>query len=158
MADKFQVSYKKTLKLQNVLVRETLSVDEMEEIQKNLIMMENYIKSKGSMPIGPLVQYSSPGITESGQMFINTKYLRQCNTYINKVEKPYIMESVIRVPDCLYVRYTGPEDKLDFAYEKLHLIAFEEELHLKGDSYTVFLELKDGIMTADIFMEYDYNE
>jgi hypothetical protein len=47
---------------------------------------------------------------------------------------------------------------LQFAYQKLNLVAFEENIKLKGDSYTIFVDRKDGIITADVFMERADNE
>lgn len=157
MSDKLQISYQKTLKLQNVLMREALT-DEGDNLNKSVLMMENYIKSKGGTPIGPLVQYVLPKVSEDGLLDLQIKFLRQSSNYIHNVEKPYSMESIIRVPNCLYVRYKGPEDKLQFAYQKLNLIAFEEDIPLKGDSYTVFVDNQDGIITADVFMEKADNE
>jgi effector-binding domain-containing protein len=155
--NKLQVSYSKTLKLQNVLIIEGLFEDE-KTFSKNVLMMENYIKAKGGMPVGPLIQYTCPGLTEDGQLNVDIKLLRQATTFIKSIEKPYSMESVIRVPNCLYLRYHGPEEKLQFAYQKLNLVAFEENINLKGDSYTVFVNTQDGIITADIFMERADNE
>jgi len=42
---------------------------------------------------------------------------------------------------------------LQFAYSKLQLHAFDNDIKLKGDSYTVFVENKEGKMVADVFME-----
>jgi len=42
---------------------------------------------------------------------------------------------------------------LQFTYSKLQLHAFENDIKLKGNSYTVFVENKEGIMVADVFME-----
>ena len=72
-----------------------------------------------------------------------------CDLYIIKN-----MESVLRVPDCMYVRYMEAEDKLKFAYDKIHLTAFEENIPLRGDSYTIFVDRNDeeDTIVADIFM------
>lgn len=155
--NKFQVSYNKTLKLQNVIIIEGLFDDE-KIFSKNVLMMENYIKTKGGMPVGPLIQYMRPRLTEGGEINLEIKLLRQSTTFIKNVEKSYSMESIIRIPNCLYLRYHGSEEKLQFAYQKLNLIAFEEDIELKGDSYTVFVNTQDGIITADIFMERADNE
>lgn len=40
--------------------------------------------------------------------------MRQANHHIHKVEEPYSLESIIWVPDCLYVRFTAEEEKLKF--------------------------------------------
>ncbi len=53
----------------------------------------------------------------------------------------------------MFARYTEKEENLQFAYSKLQLHAFENEIKLKGDRYTVFDESKDGKMVADVFME-----
>jgi len=58
----------------------------------------------------------------------------------------------------LFSRYTEKEENLQFAYSKLQLHAFENEIKLKGDSYTVFVENKDGKMVADVFMEIQKEE
>ncbi len=155
MNDKFIISNKKSLKLQNVVLKDEI-IDE--DMNLSVLQMENYIKTKGGMPIGPLIQYVCPKISDEGELDLDIKFLRQSTTFIHNVEKPYTMESVIRVPNCLYVRYQGPQDKLQFAYQKLSLIAFEEDIPLKGDSYTVFVDNQDGIITADVFMERADNE
>ena len=55
----------------------------------------------------------------------------------------------------MYCRYTGPEEKLKFAYDKIQLTAFEENIPLKGDSYTIFVDKneEDETIVADVFME-----
>ena len=58
----------------------------------------------------------------------------------------------------MYVRYTGPESMLKFAYDKIHLTAFEEDIKLKGDSYTIFVNQIDDNIVADIFMEREQDE
>ena len=79
----------------------------------------------------------------------------QSNNYIYSVEQPYSMESVLRIPNCMYCRYIGPEDKLRFAYDKIQLEAFENDIPLKGDSYTIFVDRdeENETITADVFME-----
>ena len=52
---KFEIFYQKKLKLTNVLSM-TMTAEEMQDMTF-AEKMENYIKSKGYQPIGPLVQY-----------------------------------------------------------------------------------------------------
>lgn len=147
----------KTLKLTNVLRYKILLDDENFDFNIAVEQMQSYIKSKGAMQIGPLIQYTNTYINDNGELDMNIELLLQCNNYINNVEQPYKMESVIRVTDCMYCRYNGPEDKLKFAYDKINLEAFENDIKLKGDSYTIFVDndLENEIMTADVFMERD---
>ena len=37
----------------------------------------------------------------------------------------------------MYVRYTGPESKIKYVYDKINLTAFEEDIELKATCYTV---------------------
>ena len=73
--------------------------------------MENYIKSKGGTPIGPLIQKTEYSVNEEGQLDIKVYLMRQANNFIHNVEAPYTMESVLRVRNYMYARYTGPEEK-----------------------------------------------
>ncbi|MFV0516685.1 MAG: hypothetical protein ACK5MV_04760 [Aminipila sp.] len=63
MSEKFKLAYNKTLKLQNVLIKEVIEED-FQHLDKTVTMMENYIKSKGMMAIGPLIQYMTAEINE----------------------------------------------------------------------------------------------
>ena len=78
----------------------------------------------------------------------------QADKYINNVSYPYYMESVISVNNCMYTRFCGTEEDIQYAYQKIAVTAYEENIKLKGSSYTVFLDSDDsGNITADIFME-----
>ena len=152
---KIQVSDSKTLKLTNILIK---GIDLSEDFEKDVLQMENYLKNKGAQPVGPLIQYTKLEIEETQEPKLVVKLMRQSNTYIHNVEAPYKMESVIRVKYCMYARYTGEEDKLKFAFDKINVTAFEEGIPLKGDSYTIFVAKSDDGITADVFMERADNE
>lgn len=107
MSDKLKLSYNKTLKLSNVIMREVV-LSEANELDKQVLQMENYIKSKGAMPIGPLIQKTKYLINEEGQLDVKIYLMWQSNNYLTHVEIPYKTESIIRVQNCMYVRYTGP--------------------------------------------------
>lgn len=150
--EKLKVNLNKSLKLTNVIMK-TLDKKELEEFVNEVIKLENYIKSKGAKPIGPLIQYTNGYVNENGVIDIKVNILRQTTNYIHNVESPYRTESLINVKNCLYVRYNGDENKIKYAYDKLNLLAFEEDIILKGDSYTVFVAQNDDNLIADVFME-----
>lgn len=85
--EKIKISYNKTLKLANVLIRE-VGLEENKSIEKEFFQMENYIKNKGVHPIGPFIQYTD---IEGSDVDINltVKLMRQANTFIHNVEAPY---------------------------------------------------------------------
>jgi len=155
--EKIQISNDKTLKLTNVLIKE-VELNKSEGLEKEVFQMENYLKNKGAQPLGPLIQYTKLELVETQEPKLMIKILRQSNTFLHKVELPYSMEPVIRVKNCMYARYKGEENLLKFAYDKINLTAFEEDISLKGDSYTIFVANTDGEIIADVFMERADNE
>lgn len=145
----------KILKLSNVLIKRCQVQDENFDYNLTIEQMQSFIRTKGAMQIGPLIQYTNTCLNESGEMDIDIRVMMQSNSYIHKMEQSYVMESVLRVPNCMYCRYIGPEEKLGFAYQKIQLEAFENDIPLKGDSYTIFVDRdeENETITADIFME-----
>ncbi|MDR0919801.1 MAG: hypothetical protein LBM93_11265 [Oscillospiraceae bacterium] len=141
----------KSLRLTNALFYK-INIQE-DNIDLVALKMENYIKSKGVTPVGPLIQHTTVTHNANGQQEISLDFIRQCNNFIDNIEMPYQMESVVRIKDCLYVRYIGEEAKLKVGYEKISVEAFEKGIEITGDSYTIFVDKQDDILTADIFVE-----
>lgn len=152
--EKILVRENKILKLNNVLIREVLE-NELAEIDKVGYMMESYIKSKGNSIVGPSISYTTVTVNENGEGKPIIKFMFQLKSPIHNVEAPYEFKNQIRVTNCLFARFNEKEENLQFAYSKLHLHAFENDINLKGDSYTVFVDNKEGKMVADVFMEVD---
>ncbi len=142
------------LKLTNVLKYKLIISDEQFDFNVAIEQMQSYIKVKGATQIGPLIQYSRSFMNDAGELDIEIVMMLQCNNFIHNVEAPYSMESVIRVPDALYCRYIGPEDKLKFAYDKINIEAFENDIKLSDFNYTIFVSHneEEDIMTADVFV------
>lgn len=116
--------------------------------------MQSYIRAKGALQVGPLIQYTRAFVNEHQEMDMEIVMMLQCNNYIHSVEQPYSMEAVIRVPDALYCRYTGPESTLKFAYDKINVEAFEQDIKLADCNYTIFLDnnQEEDITIADVFV------
>lgn len=96
------------------------------------------------MQVGPLIMRTF--INENGELDMEIVMMLQCNNYIHSVEQPYSMESVIRVSNAMYCRYTGPEDSLKFAYEN--------DVKLENDNYTIFVDSnpEEEFIVADVFI------
>jgi hypothetical protein len=147
----------KTLKLTNVFSLEFSREEDFEQLQSLQALIEQielHIRQKGAQPIGPLIQRTELRVDEDGEPQIAITFIRQADAFINHVDAPYRMESLIREPDCLYTRFIGEEENLQFAYNKLQLVGYEEEISLRGDTYTIFVGQsdEDGSLIADIFM------
>ena len=146
----------KVLKITNVCIIE-FNIQK-DDINFLISKMENYIKSKGATPIGPLIQKTEYSVNDEGQIDIKVYLMRQANNFIHNVESPYTMESVLRVRNCMYARYTGPEEKLKLAYDKINVTAFEEDIELSNSNYTIFVDKQDDNIVADIFVEKKTDE
>lgn len=144
---------RKILKLTNVLKYEVTNSDC--NIELIIEKMSNYIKVKGSLQIGPLIQYMRLNLDEQKSTSVNVELMLQTKDYINTVDMPYKMESLIKIPNCMYCRYVGPENKVKLAYDKIQLTAFEKEIPLTGKSYTIFIDKNEEneIIVVDVFME-----
>lgn len=151
---KLQFKENKILKLTNVLKYRILLDEENFDFNVAIEQMQSYIKTKGAMQIGPLIQYTRTFLNEAGELDMEIIMMLQCSNYIHSVEQPYSMESVIRVPNALYCRYTGPEQSLKFAYDKINLEAFERDIKLADYNYTIFVDnnSEEDLMTADVFV------
>jgi uncharacterized protein YecE (DUF72 family) len=157
MNKKISIQHSKTLKLTNALLLSLSKEEDFEQLQnfQSLIdQMDLHIRQKGAQPIGPLIQKMSVDVNDSGEPQMTITFIRQADRFIHHVDPPYRMESIIRVSDCLYTRFIGEEEHMQFAYNKLNLTAYEEEIDLTGESYTVFVDSdeENGAITADIFM------
>lgn len=151
------ISNNKTLKLTNVVSLE-IDISDNQGFNNTVIQLENYIKSKGAISIGPLIQKTFFSLNQSGEITAHALILRQTNKFINKIEKPYNIDSIIRVQNCIYVHYIGPEEKLKLVYDKINVTAFEEDIELKNENYTIFVDQQDDDIIADIFVERKPNE
>lgn len=154
---KIEVNLNKTLKLTNALLN-TVKVEEGMNFDLIIQQMDNYIKSKGAVPIGPLIQKTLYKENEENKLDIYVMFIRQSNNFIHSVAAPYKMESVIRVKNCIYAHYFGPDDKLKYAYDKLFVTAFEEDIEVSRETYTVFVDRKDDNIVADVFVEKQSND
>lgn len=152
IVEKISIRENKTLKLTNVLIRE-LSENEIIDIDKINYMMDSYIKAKGNSTIGPIINYSNLEVDENGQPKISIKIMVQLKNPIYNVEAPYEIKKELRISNCLFARFNEKEENIQFAYQKLGVYAFENDIKLKGDSYTVFVKKEEENIVADIFME-----
>lgn len=147
----------KILRLTNVLKYKFLLEGEQVDFRIAIEQMQSYIRTKGAQQIGPLIQYTRTFLNENQELDVELILMLQCNHYIHNVEPPYSMESVIRVPDAMYCRYTGPESTLKYAYDKINLEAFENDIKLKDYNYTIFVNSneEEGTIVADVFVPKD---
>ena len=114
MKNEIIMSFNKTVKLTNVVVID-VQYDKLGNIYEYICRIDTYLKSKGTSPVGPLIQKTEYHVNDEGQFDVKISLMRQANNFIHNVEPPYTMESVLRVKNCMYACYTGHEEKLKLA-------------------------------------------
>ena len=92
MKNEIIFSENKTLLLKNAIILDT-SFSEGENAPNIAVIvskMDSYIKSRGAVPVGPLIQKNQITVNEEGILEIRVFLIRQTNTFIRSVEKPYM--------------------------------------------------------------------
>ena len=148
--NEIKVAENKTLKLTNVLSR-LVRPEELGNLPVILTQMQNFMKSNGAQPIGPLVQAVKMG---TGPDHVLELYMmQQATQMITQMEPGYHMDAVLRVKGCLYAHFTGPMDNSSLASQKLNIYAYEHEIELTGTTYSIYVnqDSENGVM--DVFME-----
>ena len=143
--NEIKVAENKTLKLTNVVARR-IAPEELGNMMVALTQLQNFIKSHNAQPIGPLVQALKigPAPEHAPELYL----MQQATQLITQTEPGYEVDAVLRVKNCLYAHYTGP-----MASSKLQILAFEKDLKLTGDNYTIFVSQDDDDAVVDVFME-----
>ncbi|MCL2786334.1 MAG: hypothetical protein FWD81_03845 [Methanomassiliicoccaceae archaeon] len=141
----------KTLKLKNVLSKEINSQD-VSEMQKAMHMFQSYTKSKSLTTYGPLIIRSNIAF-ENGTLIQRSRMMIQVRETPDKVDSPYYFDELVRVENCVMARYRGDPNSVQMARGKISVYAFENDIQLKGDMYTVFVEQNENGIMADVFAE-----
>lgn len=149
--EKIDVRGKKTLKLTNALIAKISNASPI-EVQKRSHMMQNYIKSHGKSIVGPLVNHSYPEMNGDGQVQIHIELIMQLDSPLHTLDKTYEFSKQLKIENCLFARFYEKEENIRFAYFKLNVHAFENDMKLNGESYTVYVKQNSDTLMADIFM------
>jgi hypothetical protein len=149
----------RVLKLVNVLSRK-VPESEFFSQEKQVIMLQNWIKAKGYETQGPLILYSSgvKGIDSDKKPIIDSRLMLQLKQDKVRLEIPYKFQNEIRIENCLMVRFNGDAEKLSFATGKLTLFAYENDIELTGEMYMIFLKQEGNILLVDVFAPIKSNE
>jgi len=148
--EKIQIRENKILRLSKVLIRD-IPRNELINEEKIQVMIRNYIISKGTAVSGPSITFSGMAVGAKGQKQTITKLMFQLKHTIT-VESPYKFQETIRAENCLFARFTEKMENLQYAYHKLMVHAFERDMKLSGQTYSVFVNVSEHRAVVDIFM------
>ncbi|AIZ57031.1 hypothetical protein Mpt1_c11690 [Candidatus Methanoplasma termitum] len=69
--------------------------------------------------------------------------------------KEFEWKEHLKIGPCVYARFRGREENLIFASQKISVYAYENEIELKKESYTVYVEKTNVAVTIDIFIPHE---
>ena len=141
----------KSLKLNNIISRE-IPVQDNDEIQRIMHMFNSYMKTKGLTPYGPMIILNS-SLIENNTIIPVSKIMIQIREEPESLEPPYVFDGTIKLSNCILARYRGDLFNLQMAYSKIQVYAFENELELKDEIYSIFVKQDLSEITVDIFVE-----
>ena len=149
----------KILKLINVLSRR-VPEGEFFSQNKQIQMLQNWIKTKGYETQGPLIMYSTgiTGVDAENNPIIDSRIMVQLKTDKVRLELPYRFDKEVRVENCLLARFNDKSENLQFATMKFQLFAYENDIELTGETYIILINQEDNNLLADVFMLVKQNE
>ena len=140
---KITFSLDKSMRLNNVIGFEAQVDNPKFDMEMMLLKMQSYVKTRGTNQVGPLVQHMRLNATEQGTIRVQEEFLFQCSDFISNPEPPFYSKESIAVRNAMYSRFVGPQEKLKFAFDKIYLEAFEDDIELNGENYVVFVNNDD---------------
>lgn len=127
-------SENKTLKLINVIKRTVIKSNNNLNFDVIVEQMHSFILAHKSKPIGPLILY-----VEWNNNEIRLSFLSQCDSEIICDKPPYETMGEVVISNAMYCRYTGTQNNLKYAYDKINIEAFEKEIKLSNCSYLIYV-------------------
>lgn len=145
--EKIIIKHRKTLKLINVLVKHCHGSGY--DVEHELVKLRNYIKISKLETQGPLIiKNLGADIDESKRIVLDYDILIQLKIK-TRVKYPHEFVNEIKVNDCIYCRFNGKQEELQYAYSKLNLYIWENDLISNGEAYIIYL--CDNHKNIDIF-------
>lgn len=146
MKEKTHIKENITLVLKNT-IEINMPIDEISIFNKRVYTARNYLKNKGAEATEILV---TRGNVDDIGVF-STVFVQSDRPIVE--DSQYKFRENIEKTNCLFSRFAEHEQDIKYAYQKMLVYAFENDIALNGEVYTVFIKkYDDGKIIADIFM------
>ena len=147
---KLEVLENKKLVLKNVLRKELKNIQlELlnEEINKFALLLDKLTVQT----FGPLVTKSNGvNISDDGELIMDYDLLIQAHDY-KQYKSSFEAIERLEVPNCIYLRFEGAPEDIQYAHSKLDLYFYENNLESTGEVYSVMIEDSEYHSVVDIF-------
>lgn len=144
MSKDIEIHENKILMLKNVLSK-TIIVDENFEkkpFELRVKEFQDYILNNSLDGFGPLIIKNT--IIGGEERKVEIVLLRQLRNESVKAIYPYGFIKELKTPPCLFSRFTGQEANSGFAGLKMQVYAYENDLVLDIESYTISQNINDN--------------
>jgi hypothetical protein len=138
----------KVLKLKNTLIRK-FKIDD-EPLEKKLHMFESYLKIYKIETFGPIILKTHIEGTDLSELVISA--IIQVKSDKPKLLSPYKFENEIKVGPCLFSRFEGKEQYANIAQCKMQVYAYENNIILGTESYSIYKERNEKYSVIDTFV------
>jgi len=86
---------------------------------------------------------------------LERKIILQYSGNAEDIPAGFVKKESQKIGPCMYARFNGIEENLIYASQKVSVFAYENEINLKKESYTVYVEKNKDVATIDIFIPYE---
>jgi hypothetical protein len=154
---KLEVKENKKLTLKNVIINELRNI-EIEKLESEIQKFVNYIQILHIQAFGPLItKLVGTNIHDDGSLTFDYDLIVQAHDYHLHKDK-FKVKQAYACENCLYTRFEGKAENLNYAHSKLELHIFENELISNGEVFSVFLSNEPDHMVVDLFRPVTRNE
>ncbi|WP_400243722.1 AraC family transcriptional regulator [Niallia sp. JL1B1071] len=154
---KLEVKENKRLVLKNVIIKELRNI-QMDHLDSEIQKFLNYIKVLNIQTYGPLITKShGTNIHEDGSITFDYDVMLQAHDYHLHKER-FKTNHLHTCDNCIYIRFEGKADHLNFAHTKLDLYLYENDLETDGSIYNIYIANEPEHTIIDIFRPVIKNE
>ena len=147
---KIEVVENKKLVLKNVLRKELKNI-EMRYLDDGINKFSLLLNKLSVQTFGPLIiKNCGMNVTNEGAMLMDFDLLIQAHNY-KAYKSAFEAIDRLEVPNCLYARFEGNPEDIQFAHSKLDLYFYENDLGQTGEVYSVMVEDSQDFSVIDIF-------
>ena len=109
------------------------------------------LKACGVFVSGPPIIWAGARI-DGDKVILERKLILQCAGDMSRISTGFERKKATKIGPCIHARFIGDEQNLVRAFEKVSVYAYENEIELKKENYTVYVKNDGPVYTIDIFV------
>lgn len=148
--NKLEIKRNKKLVLKKVLKKRLRGI-QIEKLDVEINRFDQQLKLLKVQTYGPLVTRNCGTlIHDDGSVSMDYELYVQAEDY-QQYQKYFIVVDEIIVDNCLYLRFNDSAEYIPYAFSKLDIYIYENDIPIKNDVYTVYLNGDGEKVIVDIF-------